>query len=59
MTREESAEFKIALDAGTVPFNEVAKVVFKNWKRFPGCITLTRVGNFYEVSYSSVPGRCR
>jgi hypothetical protein len=43
-------EYQAAVNAGSIPNSALAKQVFLNWKRFPDCIVLTRVGKFYEVS---------
>lgn len=43
-------EYQAAVSAGSIPNSALAKQVFLNWKRFPDCIVLTRVGKFYEVS---------
>jgi len=39
-----------ALDEWKIPDTDLHKHVFRNMKRFPDCIVLTRVGKFYEVS---------
>lgn len=39
-----------ALDNGEIPDSPLAHTVFRNWKRFPDCIVMTKVGKFYEVS---------
>ncbi|KAL1404999.1 hypothetical protein Q8F55_008617 [Vanrija albida] len=44
----DEAEFLAAVEAGTVPDTRLARVVWTNWKRFPDCILLTQVGQFYE-----------
>lgn len=46
---EEQAEYEAALKAGEIPETPLSKLVWLNWKRFPDCILLTQVGNFYEV----------
>lgn len=46
----DEADFLAAVEAGTVPDTRLARVVWANWKRFPDCILLTQVGQFYEVS---------
>lgn len=46
---EENAEFARAVKAGQVPDTALSRLVFDNWKRFPDCILLTQVGNFFEV----------
>lgn len=43
-------EMEKALDEWKIPDTDLAKHVFRNTKRFPDCIVLTRVGKFYEVS---------
>ena len=43
-------QFDQAVNEDRVPNTDLAKVVFRNWRRFPDCIVLTRVGKFYEVS---------
>lgn len=45
----EEAEYRAALEAGEIPETPLSKLVWLNWKRFPDCILLTQVGNFYEV----------
>lgn len=39
-----------AIQQGVIPDTPLAHEVYLNWKRFPDCILLTRVGKFYEVS---------
>lgn len=48
-----------ALNDWLIPDSPLAHSVFRNWKRFPDCIVLTKVGKFYEVSLTntSVPER--
>ena len=36
-----------------VPDTPLAKDIYLNYRRFPGCIVLTRVGKFYEVGLTS------
>ena len=48
MTIDEQMEK--ALDEWKIPDTDLAKHVFRNTKRFPDCIVLTRVGKFYEVN---------
>lgn len=47
----ENAEFARAIKAGQVPDTALSRLVYDNWKRFPDCILLTQVGNFFEASY--------
>lgn len=47
---DEEALYKQAIISGDIPDTALAKQVYLNWKRFPDCIVLTRVGKFYEVS---------
>lgn len=50
------AELELLQDAirqGVIPDTPLAHEVYLNWKRFPDCILLTRVGKFYEVSSTS------
>ncbi|OXC71204.1 hypothetical protein AYX13_00070 [Cryptococcus neoformans] len=45
------AELELLQDAirqGVIPDTPLAHEVYLNWKRFPDCILLTRVGKFYE-----------
>jgi hypothetical protein len=44
------AQLEIALNEHRIPDSPLAKTIFRNWKRFPDCIVLTRVGKFYEAS---------
>ncbi|KLT41663.1 hypothetical protein CC85DRAFT_247234 [Cutaneotrichosporon oleaginosum] len=44
----ENAEFARAVKAGQVPDTALSRIVYDNWKRFPDCILLTQVGNFFE-----------
>ncbi|TXT04394.1 hypothetical protein VHUM_04161 [Vanrija humicola] len=48
MYQYDEADFLAAVEAGTVPDTRLARVVWENWKRFPDCILLTQVGQFYE-----------
>ena len=47
---EEEELYREAIRTGDIPDTALAKQVYLNWKRFPDCIVLTRVGKFYEVS---------
>jgi len=40
----------VDIASGDIPDTALAKQVYLNWKRFPDCVVLTRVGRFYEVS---------
>jgi hypothetical protein len=46
----EEAAYVEAVRNGTIPETPLAKLVWLNWRRFPDCVLLTQVGNFYEVS---------
>jgi hypothetical protein len=46
---QEEEVYRRAVAEGDVPDTALAKQVYLNWKRFPDCIVLTRVGKFYEV----------
>jgi hypothetical protein len=46
---QEEESYRRAVAEGDVPDTALAKQVYLNWKRFPDCIVLTRVGKFYEV----------
>jgi hypothetical protein len=47
---DEESLYREAVAAGDIPDTALAKQVYLNWKRFPDCIVLTRVGKFYEAS---------
>jgi hypothetical protein len=47
--QDEEMIYRDAVAAGDIPDTALAKQVYLNWKRFPGCIIITRVGKFYEV----------
>lgn len=47
---DEEELYREAVKTGDIPDTALAKQVYLNWKRFPDCIVLTRVGKFYEVS---------
>lgn len=47
---DEEHLYRQAVKTGDIPDTALAKQVYLNWKRFPDCIVLTRVGKFYEVS---------
>ncbi|WVO18464.1 hypothetical protein L204_106181 [Cryptococcus depauperatus] len=44
----EEEDLEKAIRTGVIPDTPLAREVYVNWKRFPDCILLTRVGNFYE-----------
>ncbi|WVQ76288.1 hypothetical protein IAR50_005953 [Cryptococcus sp. DSM 104548] len=44
----EQDEIHNAIQSGIIPDTALAHEIFLNWKRFPDCILLTRVGKFYE-----------
>jgi len=51
--------YKDAIASGDIPDTALAKQVYLNWKRFPDCVVLTRVGKFYEVwSWCTVKDEC-
>lgn len=37
------------------PWPEAGQEILKNFARFPGCIVLTRMGNFYEAYFEQAP----
>ncbi|WWD22390.1 hypothetical protein CI109_106881 [Kwoniella shandongensis] len=45
---DEEEDLRQAIAEGIIPNTPLAKEVYINWKRFPDCILLTRVGKFYE-----------
>ncbi|KAK8845444.1 hypothetical protein IAR55_006157 [Kwoniella newhampshirensis] len=47
-SRNEQDDLRQAIEAGIIPNTPLAREVYLNWKRFPDCILLTRVGKFYE-----------
>lgn len=47
---QDDLEFQAAVAANKVPETYLSRLVWDNWKRFPDCVLLTQVGNFYEVS---------
>lgn len=49
VAKNEEVFYRDAVASGDIPDTALAKQVYLNWKRFPGCIVLTRVGKFYEV----------
>lgn len=49
-TAEDNEKYAAEVRAGRVPATPLSRLVWENWKRFPDCILLTQVGNFYEVS---------
>ncbi|ODN76055.1 hypothetical protein L202_06000 [Cryptococcus amylolentus CBS 6039] len=49
----EQDEIHNAIQSGIIPDTALAHEIFLNWKRFPDCILLTRVGKFYEASLFS------
>lgn len=51
----EENDYLAAVAQGVIPDSPLAKQVFQNWRRFPDCIILTRVGKFYEVSFAASP----
>jgi hypothetical protein len=55
---DEEEMYKEAVKTGDIPDTALAKQVYLNWKRFPDCIVLTRVGKFYEVSWDLVLPLC-
>jgi hypothetical protein len=50
VAEDEERLYKDAIASGDIPDTALAKQVYLNWKRFPDCVVLTRVGKFYEVS---------
>lgn len=50
VAENEERLYKDAIAVGDIPDTALAKQVYLNWKRFPDCVVLTRVGKFYEVS---------
>jgi hypothetical protein len=50
VAEDEEKLYKDAIASGDIPDTALAKQVYLNWKRFPDCVVLTRVGKFYEVS---------
>ena len=50
MLLDEEDIYREAVRMGDIPDTALAKQVYLNWKRFPDCIVLTRVGKFYEAS---------
>jgi len=50
IAEDEERLYKEAIASGDIPDTALAKQVYLNWKRFPDCVVLTRVGKFYEVS---------
>lgn len=36
--------------------DSLAQVVRNSMRKFPNCVVLTRVGNFYEVTSPPIPG---
>jgi len=50
VAENEEELYKDAIASGDIPDTALAKQVYLNWKRFPDCVVLTRVGKFYEVS---------
>jgi len=50
VAEDEERLYKDAIASGDIPDTALAKQVYLNWKRFPECVVLTRVGKFYEVS---------
>ena len=55
VAEDEERLYKDAVAAGDVPDTALSKQVYLNWKRFPDCIVLTRVGKFYEASPTCCP----
>ena len=49
IAEDEERLYKDAIASGDIPDTALAKQVYLNWKRFPDCVVLTRVGKFYEV----------
>lgn len=49
-SKAEIEHLQDAIQQGVIPDTPLAHEVYLNWKRFPDCILLTRVGKFYEVS---------
>lgn len=49
VAKDEEILYRDAVASGDIPDTALAKQVYLNWKRFPGCIVLTQVGKFYEV----------
>ena len=47
--KAEEDDYLSAVVKGEIPDTALAKQVYLNWRRFPDCIILTRVGKFYEV----------
>ena len=53
MLRVRVSDLVVPLEAApSVPRNSLASEILNNLRRFPHCILLTRVGQFYEVSRS-------
>jgi hypothetical protein len=50
VAEDEERLYRDAIASGDIPDTALAKQVYLNWKRFPDCVVLTRVGKFYEVS---------
>nr|KIR47809.1 hypothetical protein I312_02957 [Cryptococcus bacillisporus CA1280] len=47
-SKAEIEHLQDAIQQGIIPDTPLAHEVYLNWKRFPDCILLTRVGKFYE-----------
>jgi hypothetical protein len=65
MTKSQQSHVRLICDQAvddatppTLPRNQLATEILENLARFPHCILLTRVGQFYEVIASLVCVQC-